>query len=37
MFTGIIAHLGKVKSLAMKGGNLHLQVEVSFAGKAETQ
>lgn len=33
MFTGIIEHLGKVKSAIMKGGNLHLQVETSFAGK----
>jgi riboflavin synthase len=33
MFTGIIEHVGKVKSTTMKGGNLHLQVEASFAGK----
>lgn len=33
MFTGIIEESGTVKSLAMKGGNLHLQVEASFAGK----
>jgi riboflavin synthase len=33
MFTGIIEELGTVKSLAMKGGNLHLQVDSSFAGK----
>jgi riboflavin synthase len=33
MFTGIIEHLGKVKSIAMKGGNLHLQIESNFAGK----
>jgi len=32
MFTGIIEHLGMVKSAAMKGGNLHLQVEASFSG-----
>lgn len=32
MFTGIIEHLGKVKSVVMKGGNLHLLVEASFAG-----
>jgi len=33
MFTGIIESLGKVKSIAMKGGNLHLQIEAAFAGK----
>ncbi len=33
MFTGIIEELGTVKSLAMKGGNLHLTMEVSFAGE----
>jgi riboflavin synthase len=33
MFTGIIEQTGTVKGLAMKGGNLHLQVEASFAGK----
>jgi riboflavin synthase len=33
MFTGIIEETGAVKSLEMKGGNLHLQVEASFAGK----
>lgn len=33
MFTGIIEELGKVKNLAMKGGNLYLQIEASFAGK----
>ncbi len=33
MFIGIIEELGIVKSLATKGGNLHLQVEASFAGK----
>ncbi len=33
MFTGIIEELGTVKNLAMKGGNLHLQVSSSFAGK----
>ena len=33
MFTGIIEETGTVKSLAMKGGNLHLQIEASFAGK----
>ena len=33
MFTGIIEETGIVKSLIMKGGNLHLQVEVPFAGK----
>jgi riboflavin synthase len=32
MFTGIIDELGTVKSIAMKGGNLHLQVATSFAG-----
>jgi len=32
MFTGIIEKTGKVKSLAMKKGNLHLQIEASFAG-----
>jgi len=33
MFTGIIEEKGIIKSLAVKGGNLHLQIEVSFAGK----
>src|ERR1700689_2410515 len=33
MFTGIIEHLGKIKDIAMKGGNLHLQVDAAFAGK----
>ncbi len=33
MFTGIIEETGIIKSLSMKGGNLHLQVEASFAGK----
>jgi len=33
MFTGIIEHLGKVKTIVMKGGNLHLQIEARFAGK----
>jgi riboflavin synthase len=33
MFTGIIEETGAVKGLAMKGGNLHLQIEASFAGK----
>jgi len=33
MFTGIIEETGIVKSLEMKGGNLHLEVEASFAGK----
>lgn len=33
MFTGIIEETGVVKSLSMKGGNLHLQIEASFAGK----
>lgn len=33
MFTGIIEETGIVKSLTMKGGNLHLQIEASFAGK----
>jgi riboflavin synthase len=33
MFTGIIEETGTVRSLAMKGGNLHLQMQASFAGK----
>jgi len=33
MFTGIIEETGVVKGLVMRGGNLHLQVETSFAGK----
>jgi riboflavin synthase len=33
MFTGIIEETGTVRSLATKGGNLHLQIEASFAGK----
>jgi riboflavin synthase len=32
MFTGIIEKTGTVKSLTMKGGNLHLQIEAPFAG-----
>lgn len=33
MFTGIIEEIGTIKSLVMKGGNLHLQIEASFAGE----
>ncbi len=33
MFTGIIEETGIIKTLNMKGGNLHLQVQASFAGK----
>lgn len=33
LFTGIIEETGTVKSIAMKGGNLHLQIDASFAGK----
>lgn len=33
MFTGIIEQMGVVKSLAMKGGNLHLQIDTPFASE----
>ena len=33
MFTGIIEKKGLVKSVKMKEGNLHLQIEIPFAGK----
>ncbi len=33
MFTGIIEETGVVRSLVTKGGNLHLQIEASFAGE----
>jgi len=33
LFTGIIEKIGTIKSLSMKGGNLHLQIEAPFAGK----
>jgi len=33
LFTGIIEETGVVRSLVTKGGNLHLQIEASFAGE----
>lgn len=33
MFTGIIEEKGTIKNLEMKGGNLHLEIEASFAGQ----